>query len=238
MKTSDHSPYIKHVYWLSEAEEARLGLALSERGIRMRRAKGVVCTPLDPINKISSVSPAVWGQTCSRQGSWYRTSARNGLYVIISSFELEGHEDKKAATITLSDFVPPQRASLPEKGSMVRDPDFQKRVPAQWSKPEAVEKKLSLRWARRLGAEVENYESLHLTHTANHANFIKPRLFVEQKGKRVPYSIDRSALLCSSCLELLHVLGSPFSRMLVAPCPGATIFAGLTPDQYLLVERA
>ena len=211
---------------------------LAGQGVKVKRAKGVVCTPLDPINKISSVAPAVWAETCSRQGSWYRASEKNGLYLIISSFELEDYGEKKAATITLTDFTPPRRASLQEKEDMVRDPDFQRRVPPRWSKAEELEKKIALRWARRLGADVENYRSLHLTHTANHANFIKPRLFLEQNGGVVPYSIDRSALLCSSCVELFQVLGSPFPRVLVAPCPGATIFARLKPDQSLLVERA
>lgn len=211
---------------------------LSEQGVKVKHAKGVVCTPLDPINKISSVAPAVWAETCSRQGSWYRTSDRNGLYVVVSSFELEDYEEKKAATITLKDFSPPRRASQQEKEDMVRDPDFQKRVPSRWSKAGETEKRISLRWARRLGADVEDYKALHLTHTANHANFINPRLFLEQKGLVVPYSIDRSALLCSSCVELFRVLGNPFPRMLVAPCPGATIFARLKPDQSLLVEGA
>ena len=121
---------------------------------------------------------------------------------------------------------------------MVRDPDFQRQVPSRWSQAQEIEKRIFLRWARRLGADVEDYRSLHLTHTANHANFIKPRLFLEQKCGVVPYSIDRSALLCSCCVELFQVLGSPFPKMLVAPCPGATIFARLKPDQFLLVERA
>ena len=237
MNTNPKTPYIKHIYWLTEEEEARLRQALKDRGIKMKSAKGIVCTPLDQINKISSVAPGVWGETCSRQGSWYRSSDKNGLYLIISSFELEDYGDQKAATITRSVFVPPRRASLEEKEIMTQHPDFQRRIPSQWPEVGETEKRIYLRWARRLGSNAEDYESLYLTHTANHANFIKPRLFVTQNGQVVPYSIDQSAHLCSSCVELFQVLGSRFTRKLVAPCPGATIFARLKPDQYLLVEK-
>ncbi len=81
-----------------------------------------MCTPLDVINKISSVAPEVWNDTCSRQGSWYRTSEKNGLYLIVSSFELEDYEDQKSAVLTESDFVPPRLASLENKKSTFRGP--------------------------------------------------------------------------------------------------------------------
>ncbi|MBW1941462.1 MAG: hypothetical protein JRG79_20080 [Deltaproteobacteria bacterium] len=238
MDTNPKDTYIKHIYWLTEKEEARLRQALGDLGIKMKSAKGIVCTPLDQINKVSSVAPGVWGETCSRQGSWYRASDKNGLYLIISNRELEGYGDRKAATITRSDFIPPGRASLREKESMTSDPDFRRRIPPQWPEVKEVERRIYLRWARRLGSDAEDYESLYLTHTANHANFIKPRLFVTWNGQVVPYSIDQSAHLCSSCVELFQVLGGQFTRKLVAPCPGATIFARLKPDQYLLVEKA
>jgi hypothetical protein len=61
---------------------------------------------------------------------------------------------------------------------------------------------------------------------------------VEDDAGIIPYSIDRSAHLCSCCVELFQVLGAEFQRKLVAPCPGATIFARLKPDRYLLVEKA
>mgnify|MGYP000047008739 CR=1 FL=1 len=62
--------------------------------------------------------------------------------------------------------------------------------------------------------------------------------FIRDEENIIPYSIDRSAHLCSCCVELFQVLGDEFERKLVAPCPGATIFARLKPDRYLLVEKA
>jgi hypothetical protein len=84
---------------------------------------------------------------------------------------------------------------------------------------------------------VEDYDFLYLSHTANHANFIKPHFFIQENQSIIPYSIDRSAHLCSCCLELFQVLGTQYQKKLVAPCPGATIFARLKPNRYLLVKK-
>ena len=230
--------YIKHIYWLTKDEEARLQDEMKARGVRIRPAKGVVCTPLDEINKISSVAPEVWNDTCARQGSWYRASDKNGLYLVISSFELEGYENEKAATITQSSFDPPRLARSEEKKKMINNSDFMKQVPSEWRTVREIEKRIYLRWAGRLGSDVEDYDFLYLSHTANHANFIKPHFFIQENQNIIPYSIDRSAHLCSCCLELFQVLGSQYRKKLVAPCPGASIFARLKPNCYLSVEKA
>jgi len=133
-------PYKKHIYWLTQGQTSQLETDLESRGTKLKHAKGIVCTPLDKINKITSVAPEIWDETCCRQGSWYRTSDKNGLYLIVSAFELDGFEARRAA------------------------------------------------------------------------------------------------VLCSCCVELFQVLGSEFKNKLVAPCPGATIFARLKPNRYLLVE--
>jgi hypothetical protein len=229
--------YLKHIYWLSPDEALRLRDSLGAEGIRIKSAKGVVCTPLDVINKISMVAPEVWDETCMRQGSWYRASKKNGLYLVISSHDIESLAGKKAATIKAVDFRPPRLAGMEEKREMSGEADFLSKVPSGWQKVSDFEKRVYLRWAARLGSEVDDFDFLYLTQTANHANFMKPRFFVEENGCRIPYSIDRSAHLCSCCLELFQVLGDQHPRKLVAPCPGATIFARLEPDRYLLVEK-
>jgi len=231
-------PYIKHIYWLTEDEEARLRDELRAREIKIKTARGIVCTPLDRINRIASVAPEVWNDSCSRQGSWYRRSEKNGLYLIISSFELEGYGDRRSAVITQSDFVPPRLASMEDKEALSESPGFRDRVPDQWKEVGETEKRIYLRWARRLGSDVNDYDFLYRSHTANHANFIDPHFFIESEDGIIPYSIDRSAHLCSCCVELFQVLGEEFKRKLVAPCPGATIFARLKPDRYLLVESS
>ena len=230
--------YIKHIYWFTKEEEANLREELATNNIKLKSAKGIVCTPLDAINKITSVAPDIWNDTCNRQGSWYRTSEKNGMYLVVSSFELTNYGDHKAAVITESDFIPPRLASLEDKNILVQDELIKRRIPEEWLHPRESEKKIYLRWARRLGSDVQDYNFLYLSHTANHANFIDPRFFISNGEEIVPYSIDRSAHLCSCCVELFQVLGSQYKKKMVAPCSGATIFARLKPDRYLLVENA
>ena len=229
--------YIKYVYWFTGDEEARLREDMKERNIKIKAAKGIVCTPLDEINKVSIVSPEVWDDTCFRQGSWYRASDKNGLYLVVSSFDLGGYAEQKTATITRSEFDPPRLANKEEKQSMIDDQEFMSKIPPDWQKIDEVEKRIYLRWAKRLGSEVRDYDFLYLSHTANHANFINPRFFIRQNRSMIPYSIDCSAHLCSCCLELFQVLGTQYAKKLVAPCPGATIFARLIPNRYLLVTK-
>jgi len=227
---------VKHVYWLTEEKEGELRAVLAERGIKLKKGKAVVCPGLDEITKIISVAPEVWRGTCKRQGSWYRKSARNGLYLIISSFDLEGFEPYREAIITRSDFILPRPASGDEKQEMVEDEEFRSSVPEEWYIVSDLEKRLWTRWARRLGSE-DDWDTLFLTHTATHANFIKPRFFIQKDGHIIPYSIDRSANLCSCCLELFGVIGERWKKKLVSPCAGAVIFSRLEKDRYLLVER-
>ncbi|MBW2311957.1 MAG: hypothetical protein JRF35_12945 [Deltaproteobacteria bacterium] len=227
---------MKYVYWLTEEKEGELRAVLAERGIKLKKGKAVVCPGLDEITKIISVAPEVWRGTCKRQGSWYRKSARNGLYLIISSFDLEGFEPYREAIITRSDFILPRPASGDEKQEMVEDEEFRSSVPEEWYIVSDLEKRLWTRWARRLGSE-DDWDTLFLTHTATHANFIKPRFFIQKDGHIIPYSIDRSANLCSCCLELFGVIGERWKKKLVSPCAGAVIFSRLEKDRYLLVER-
>ncbi|MBW1804471.1 MAG: hypothetical protein JRJ85_27530 [Deltaproteobacteria bacterium] len=229
--------YQKHVYWLTRAAFSRLQEAFHSRNMKIRLAKGIVCSPLDEINKITCVAPEVWNETCARQGSWYRTSDKNGLYLVVSSFDIAGFDGMKTATISRSNFKPPRLASAEEKERLVRDFAFKKWVPAQWNEVGDIERRVYLKWAHRLGSDVKDFDSLLLSHSANHANFITPRFFIEDNHHIVPYSIDSSAHLCSCCLELFQVIGDNFRKKLVAPCPGAIFFARLEVDQYLLVEK-
>jgi len=226
---------VKHVYWLTGEKEGQLKRTLADRGIKLKSGKAVVCPGLDEITKIISVAPEVWRGTCQRQGTWYKKSAKNGLYLIISSFGLEGFEPYKHAVITRSDFILPNPATRKEKQEMIEDEGFRPSVPKEWYEVSDFEKRLWIRWARRLGSE-DDWDTLFLTHTANHANFTKPRFFLEEDGHIIPYSIDRSANLCSCCLELFGVIGEEWKKKLVAPCSGAVVFSRLKKDRYLLVE--
>ena len=230
--------YKKYVYWLTGEQETALRSELESQGTYLKTIKGAVCFPLNESTRIASAAPEVWDQTCSRQGSWYRASEKNGLYLIVSNFELDDTQYQASALLTLSDFKPPSTANLAEKRDLIEEPSFQSQIPAQWKIVDEKEKKIYLMWAKKLGSSLDDYDFLYLTQTANHANFISPRFFIREKGLTIPYSLDVSAHLCSCCLELFQVIGGSFSKKLVAPCPGATIFAELEPDRYILVRKA
>jgi len=230
--------YIKHIYWLTKADADKLKSDLKHQNGKLKIAKGIVCSPLRRTEGISLVPPSVWGETCARPGSWYRASDKNGDYLAVSASELPDYAHRKSATVTLSDFAPSRLPDENEKAAMIADPEFAARTPSRWKAAGAVEKRIYIRWARRLGSDVMDFEPLYLTHTANHANFLKPRFVINNNGLAIPYSIDRSAHLCSCCLELFHVIGAQHPKMLVAPCPGAVAYARLKPDTYLLVERS
>jgi hypothetical protein len=120
---------------------------------------------------------------------------------------------------------------------MARDASLKKHIPPGWYSVSSVEKRAFLRWASQMGSSPERFRELFLAHTANHANFISPRFFVQdEEGNPIPYSLDRSAHLCSCCIELFQIIGSRFKKKLVAPCPGAVRFARLEADRYFLVE--
>jgi hypothetical protein len=207
-----------------------------DRNIRVASGKNLVCPGLDRNNLIISISPEVWSGTCRRQGSWYRTSDKEGKYLIISSFELEGFGEFRKALITPSDFLLPRPATREEKQEMVKDEQFKSLVPKEWHIVSDLEQRIWVRWARRSGSDLD-WDNLFLTHTANHANFIEPRFFIESDGQIIPYSIDKSANVCSCCLELFQVIGSSWRSKLVSPCAGAVIFPRLPKDRYLLVEK-
>ena len=228
--------YKKYIYWLSQQKEKELRLRLIERGEGVIKGKAVVCKGLTKASGVVSVSPAVWNEICRRQGSWYRKSEKNRQYLIISPYQLEGFEDYREAVITESDFLLPRPATIQEKQEIVEDHEFIQSVPQEWYDATELEKRVWMRWARRLGSD-KDWDGLFLVHTANHANFIKPRFFIESNGQKIPYSIDKSADLCSCCLEIFQVIGDRFPQKLIVPCVGAVMFAGLPKDRYLLVEK-
>jgi len=57
---------------------------------------------------------------------------------------------------------------------MVDDPEFADQIPSDWRKISEKEKRSHLKWAKRLGSNVDDYSFLYLSHTANHANSMKP----------------------------------------------------------------
>lgn len=229
--------YIKYVYWIEERAEPHLREILRDRvNIRLKYPKGVMCLALDKRYKVGCVTPEVWSQKCKRQGTWYYNSSNKGKLLIISSFKILGFDDMLECIIRESPFTPPRYATYEEKIRLAGNPSYKRLTPINWNDVSDVEKKWFIRFARRLGSTVEDFEYLFLTHNANHSNFIEPQLVISEGGLQIPYSIDISAHLCSCCLELFQIIGGFHRKKYVLPCPGAVHFGGLSPRHYLEVE--
>ena len=50
-----------------------------------------------------------------------------------------------------------------------------------------------------------------------------------------PYSIAKTARVCSACLQFFNIIGRQFREKYVVPCPGASLFAGMAVNKYYRV---
>jgi len=224
--------YEKFTYWITGSEAEQLSEALSGRNIRIKTAKSVVCTPLDILNKISVVRPETWNELCGRQGSWYRESKWAGLYLVVSGFDLSEFGYRLNTRIQPSRFKLPRTPTDDELEQLVSSEAYRSAAPEQWSQVSKRERQRWLHWLGKAGVH-EPFERLFLIHSANHANFLDPMSYLEERGEVVPYSIGPSTHVCSCCLELYNVIGTQFTKKLVSPCLGAVTFARLEADRYL-----
>ena len=236
-ETKAASGYKKYVYWITESQFKDTCHALSQNGRSVALCPRLPGLALKAGLSAAGVPPTAWNGTCNRQGSWYRHSAKNGLFLLVTHFRLTDPDVREHAVITETQFHPPRLASEQDKMDLVADHAFQKRLPEEWSAIHNAEKRIYLKWAKRLGSDLAVFDRLFLSQTANHSNFMRPRLYVkDESGTPIPYSIDRSAHLCSCCVELFNIVGTRHLKKLVAPCPGAAICAGLQPNRYLMVK--
>jgi hypothetical protein len=176
----------------------------------------------------------VQGETCRRQGAWYRQSDKNGKYLVISDKPLPEYEPE--TVIEVSDFKAPGLPDTAGIKKLAEDKEYKKSAPEEWFK---LTRKDNNHW-KKLLAKLKIDESLEQgfeIHNANHANFIKGEYSVKTDKGPAPYSIADSAHVCSSCVELfnLHSAMEKYKVKYVMPCPGLVIYVGFEKDRYLKV---
>lgn len=225
----------KHIYWLDPVED---GEALSEfrkdkKGVY--KAKHTPCQSLYPRREIALVEPGIWDLQCRRQGSWYRASKRRGQSLLVTNQPLIdfipwGH-------VTLETFQPPRIATDEDVIEILRDVRVPEILPEGWGlfsawEVQSVNAYLAAEGVSRSLEEVFSY------YTANHMNFVFPRLFLkEDHGPVIPYSIQKTVLVCSACVEIFGILGEAYPVKYLALCPGLK-YVKPAPSQYLRVTRA
>ncbi len=229
----------KYTYWLKKDEFSVFQDDIVKRGVAMYRAVKAVCVPLSKRVVIGVVEPDIWDKfdICRRQMSWYKKSPREGLYLVVSSFELSDYGFKPETIIRESGFIPSKLPDENQKLEMLKRKSYMESRPDEWEDIAGADPALIDKWMRVTGIRRITYDKLFVTHCANHANFIEPEYFTEEAGCGiVPYSVsDKTNFICSACLEFYNIIGSQFKKKYVVPCPGSAIFAGLPVNRYFEV---
>ena len=225
--------YRKHVYWLNEDEFAEIKRELVASGIKPHRAKKAVCVPLAWDLEAGYVPAGSWERygLCKRQLSWHAQSPHAGKALLASSSPVQGLE----ATCIITErkkFKPPRLPDDHEKKALLARPSYKDIRPQAWEDIAAEDPEQQKRWMRVMGIRGVSFADLFIGHCATHANFIAPVFYVEEDGLRVPYSLGKTMEICSACLEYYGIIGGQHLRKLVAPCPGAVLFAGLAVNRY------
>lgn len=230
--------YLKYAAWLNEHQAADARSALENKGFRPVIASKAVCVPLDRRVPVGIVPPEAWRKTelCKRPLTWYWISPRAGQYLLISSEDLGPLGYPAQIRLEATSFKAPRVPDENEKRAMVSRSSYRDARPDAWENLDGEDPAKLERWMKVMGIRSMSYQDLFLTHCANHANFIEPVYFIEDPDGIVPYSIASTHFVCSACLEFFNILGSSFRRKLVAPCPGAVLFAALRPNTYLEVK--
>lgn len=135
-------------------------------------------------------------------------------------------------------FSLPKLPDREERLKLIEQESYQKAKPPEWENIDAEGPELHHQWLKMMGLRGVSYEELFITHCANHANFIEPIYFIVEENGPVPYSIDKTSHICSACLDFFNIIGTPFRKKIVVPCPGAVLFAGMAANRYYEVLRS
>lgn len=219
----------KFVYWVPAEAIDAVTAELTVDGYCIQKTLGSQCEVLKCSGKrLGLAEPAGFSRMCKRQGSWYRSSAKNGQYLLVADHRLRGSVQRYLdATMAVSDFEPESLPDLIELKEVVDTPEYQTTRPDEWQKYSLLDRvmmkimfTLTGFWGRG-----ENLSTAWLGHQANHANFLAKRFTADIDGEAVAYSVTENAGVCSSCVEFFNLV-SDDSRKLVRSCPGSITLSG------------
>ena len=228
------------VYWMDKGDLDRLKRVLPG-ATRLRPAMLAPCEVMRcDGNTVYWASPAVWSRMCVRQGSWYRSSPKNGKYMVASGTALPDDFDGFfEVRLAQSEFMPARLPERIELQALIDSEDYKSKKPDQWENKGIVDSVMfkiffTLTGFWGLG---DNLKKHWLSQKANHANYLSHEFTTEIDGQDVPYSITENAGICSSCVEFFNVIDES-SRKLVRACPGAVTFGKAKRDIYYDVNPA
>ena len=203
-------PYQKFCYWVDLDRLRKVRENVEQSGGEFEDEARIPCRVLRASREVAYLSPPAWYGFCRRRTSWYWESEKAGQYLIVSNTPFDHLDMGTPIIITESSFKPDRLPSSDEIAHLVKSQEFQKRKPKTWENIEPIEKDFYQTWfERHRPDEPFDFEKIFARHSANHANFLDPKFFVNLDGIMVPYSIADSIHVCSSCLELFNILGEP-----------------------------
>jgi hypothetical protein len=231
------SEYKKFCYWVDFQGLKNVKEGLEKKEIEVRDETRIPCRVLRTSMEAGYVVPLAWEGFCKRRTSWYLSSEKARKFLVVSNCPLYLSGLGKLILIMNSDFIPDRLPTSSETAELAQSVFFQRKKPRIWDKPLPLEKDFYQRWFERYQTQKPfDFGKILLGHSANHANFIDPKFFIDMNGRKVPYSIADSLQVCSSCLEFFDILGDQWPVKYVVPCIGAVQFAHLPMNQYLRVE--
>lgn len=227
---------IRYMYWVPAQDFKSVAAGVKARGLRLTGSRMTPCETLRAEGNMAIyATPQVFSRMCTRQGSWYRESERNGKFLLLSPQRLGADFDEFLdAEITPSDFKPDMTISPEELIELVRTREYEDQKPEEWEKKtvmDAVGTKV-LFTINGLWGKGDSLRKYWLEHRANHANFVSNRFTTEIDGEDVAYSVSENAGVCSSCVEFFNIV-TPDRRKLVRSCPGAITFGKAPRDTFL-----
>lgn len=222
--------FSKNIYWVPGDEFKNFQSELKKSDFKM---SGVLQTSCEALRakgkKVLYASPSVFSRLCSRQGSWYRESDKNGYYMVVSESELPKKYKKYLnATISESDFSPETLPGEKDIRNLVNAVEYQDQKPADWENKgikDSLMFKIMFTFTGFWGWG-DNLKSHWLNHRGNHANFLSHQYTADIDGESVPYSVTDNDGVCSSCVEFFNIIDQS-SRKMVRACPGSVTFAGV-----------
>jgi hypothetical protein len=231
------SVYKKFCYWVDPRGLEKVRMDLEVKSIQLTEEVRIPCRVLKESIEIGYVTYSAWDGFCKRRTSWYWKSKKAERFLIVSNTPLNLQGFENPIVIAESNFSP-DRFPIPEEmPKLIQSKEYQKKKPRIWDQVDPLEKEFYKRWFERNRIkEPFDFDQILLSHSANHANFLDPGYFVNLNGVKVPYSINDSIHVCSSCLEFFNILGEQWPVKYVVPCIGAVQFAHLPMDQYFEVR--
>ncbi len=229
--------YQKFCYWVDADLLRKVKENIEQSGGELDDEIRIPCRVLRTSREISYCAAPAWDGFCKRRTSWYEKSGKAGKFLVVSNTPFEYLNIGNPIIITESDFIPPRLPSPDELPQLIKAQEFQNKKPSIWEKVDPLDKQFYQTWfERHRPNELFDFDKIFAYHSANHANFLKPKFFVKLDGATVPYSIADSLHVCSSCLEFFNILGGQWKVKYVTPCIGAVMFARLPANRYFEVN--